>query len=156
MVQELNELGLYNAVYVPNSKPIFSIRRQKRDNRDFVKFIFLSRIHPDKGIREIIEACRILNKRNYQCNYCVDFYGAIENDLKNDFLSQISIFDNLQYMGILNLTDIKGYQQLSNYDVMLFPTYWDGEGFPGVVIDAYISGLPVIATEWNLNREVIA
>lgn len=38
---------------------------------------------------------------------------------------------------------------------MLFPTYYHGEGFPGNVIDAYNSGLPVIATDWLYNKEVV-
>ena len=37
----------------------------------------------------------------------------------------------------------------------MFPTTWKGEGFPGVIIDAYAAGLPVIATDWNLNKEII-
>lgn len=39
---------------------------------------------------------------------------------------------------------------------MLFPTYWSGEGFPGVIIDAYIAGVPVIASDWNFNKEVVS
>ena len=39
--------------------------------------------------------------------------------------------------------------------MMLFPTYWYGEGFPGIVIDAYIAGVPLIASDWNMNTEVI-
>ena len=38
---------------------------------------------------------------------------------------------------------------------MLFPTFWKGEGFPGVIIDAFVSGLPVIASDWNMNAEVV-
>lgn len=38
---------------------------------------------------------------------------------------------------------------------MLFPTFWKGEGFPGVIVDAFIAGLPVIATHWNMNVEII-
>jgi glycosyltransferase involved in cell wall biosynthesis len=38
---------------------------------------------------------------------------------------------------------------------MLFPTTWKGEGFPGVIIDAFIAGLPVIASNWNMNNEII-
>ena len=30
---------------------------------------------------------------------------------------------------------------------MLFPTYWHGEGFPGIVIDAFVAGLLVVATD---------
>ena len=43
----------------------------------------------------------------------------------------------------------------AHYDIMVFPTYWQGEGFPGVVVDALIAGLPVLASDWNLNSEVI-
>ena len=38
---------------------------------------------------------------------------------------------------------------------MLFPTYREGEGFPGVIIDAYISSLPVVASNHNFNSEFI-
>jgi len=38
---------------------------------------------------------------------------------------------------------------------MIFPTYWKGEGFPGVLVDAFVAGLPVIASDWNMNTEVI-
>jgi glycosyltransferase involved in cell wall biosynthesis len=37
----------------------------------------------------------------------------------------------------------------------LFPTYWKKKGFPGVIIDAIVAGLPVIATDWNMNTEII-
>ena len=37
----------------------------------------------------------------------------------------------------------------------MFPTYWHGEGFPGVIIDACITGLPVTASDWNMNSELI-
>ena len=155
MVRKLNELGLNNAVYVPNSKPIYSILRKKRNTLDFIKFVFLSRVHPDKGIPEIMEACEILNNKGFHKQYCVDFYGAIEDDYKDVFLESVTKYDNVRYNGVLNLTDISGYEKLADYDVMLFPTYWDGEGFPGVVLDAYMAGLPIIATDWNLNKEVI-
>ena len=38
---------------------------------------------------------------------------------------------------------------------MLFPTFWDGEGFPGTIVDAFSAGLPVIATDWNCNAEIV-
>ena len=38
---------------------------------------------------------------------------------------------------------------------MLFHTYWHGEGFPGIIIDAFVAGLPVVATDWSMNGELI-
>lgn len=47
------------------------------------------------------------------------------------------------------------YDILANYSAMLFPTYWEGEGFPGILIDAMIAGTPVIASDWGYNSEII-
>ena len=70
-------------------------------------------------------------------------------------MNQLKELKNVKYEGFLNLTNVSGYCKLSSFDVMLFPSYWAGEGFPGVVIDAYIAGIPIIASDWNLNKEVV-
>jgi glycosyltransferase involved in cell wall biosynthesis len=44
---------------------------------------------------------------------------------------------------------------LKQYYGLLFPTTYFGEGFPGTLIDAFSSGLPVIATDWHCNGEII-
>lgn len=156
MVRELNELGLNNVVCVPNFKPVDYVPSQKDCNASkLLHFVFLSRIHPDKGVKEIIEACGKLNMSGYSDKYCVDFYGPFDTDYQQEFNSLIEPFDNINYKGYLNLMNDSGYDNLSDYDVMLFPTYWDGEGFPGIAIDAYMSGIPIIASDWSMNKEVV-
>ena len=44
---------------------------------------------------------------------------------------------------------------LAHYDCMLFPTHYDGEGFPGVILEAYMAGIPVIASRWKFNDEFV-
>ena len=44
---------------------------------------------------------------------------------------------------------------LTNHLALLFPTHWDGEGFPGTIVDAYTAAVPVIASDWNANKELI-
>lgn len=39
------------------------------------------------------------------------------------------------------------------YDVVPDLLVW--RGFPGIVIDAYIASVPLIASDWNMNTEVI-
>ena len=41
------------------------------------------------------------------------------------------------------------------YFALLFPTHYEGEGFAGTLIDAYSAGVPVIASEWKYNSEVV-
>lgn len=156
MVAALNECGLTNVFYVPNSKPIlYTPTLTPKKEGDTYRFVFLSRVHPHKGIKEICDAVTILNQRGMQDRFIVDFYGRIDSDFEMDFQRMVATSPNMSYKGFLNLTTNDGYLQLSRYDAMLFPTYWSGEGFPGVVLDANMAGLPIIATDWNLNKEVV-
>lgn len=156
MVAALNECGLTNVLYVPNSKPIlYTPTLTPKKENELYRFVFLSRVHPDKGIREIREAVEYLNDAGYSDHFIVDFYGRVEPDYQTDFQHLIAKYPQVTYRGFLDLTKTEGYQTLSTYDAMLFPTYWDGEGFPGVVLDANMAGLPIIATDWNLNKEVV-
>lgn len=156
MKTELEKQGLKNVQVVPNFKPIsFHPSITPKIANESYRFVFLSRIHPDKGIKEIFEATKQLNEMGFQNEFTVDFYGKIEPGFKEIFYDAVSSFSNVTYKGFLNLMDNKGYEALSTYDVMLFPTYWNGEGFPGIVIDANMSGLPIIASDWSMNREVV-
>ena len=155
MVEELNKFGVKNVIYVSNSKYINYLPEIKKEKGDKTRFVFLSRIHPEKGCKEIIEAARQLNAEGMERNYIVDFYGAIAPNYECEFRNQLIDKSNLSYKGFLDLTSSSGYDLLSSYEVMLFPTYYDGEAFPGVVIDAFVAALPIIATDWHFNTEII-
>ena len=139
---------LINLKVISNFKLYPEINFIKNTISEDFKFVFVGRISQGKGITEIIKAIEILKLR--KINYCVDFYGPIEDNYRLNV-------EPLNYKGFLDFQgDPKtSYLKLSEYDCMLFPTYWIGEGFPGVIIDAFISGLPVIATDWNMNSEII-
>lgn len=153
MVSILQNAGLSNALYVSNSKPIYSIPLQDHKS-DTCKFVFISRIHPDKGIGLIFNCLSKINKEFGESVVSIDFYGLFDDDYAS-FKQEVESFPNAHYKGLLDLTNIEGYKVLASYDIMLFPTYYEGEGFPGVFIDAFIAGLPVLTTSWHYNSEVI-
>lgn len=157
MVDSLKESGLNNAVYVPNSKPIGHYSKKPPRQDDKTHFVFLSRIEEYKGCTDILSSVDALNESGYQGKFDVSFYGRSSEDpaYAGQFTSLVRSHPEVSYKGILNLRDVKNYDELASYDVMLFPTYWHGEGFPGVVIDAYIASLPIIASDWNLNKDVV-
>ena len=119
-----------------------------------MRFIFLSRINPHKGCDYILSVTEKLNQR-YSSLFEVDFYGEVAPDYFT-FTERIKGLANVNYNGFIDLRDYKNYDKISTYDAMLFPTYWHGEGFPGVLIDAFIAGLPVIASDWHLNGDIIS
>lgn len=155
MYKTLSECGLSNCIKVSNFKNIVSITKSVKKDSLF-RFVFLSRIHPAKGVDLIINAAQNLNEQGYESKFIVDFYGAFESDgYKDIFTDKIKNICNVSYKGFLDLMDNSNYVRLAEYDTMLFPTFWYGEGFPGVVVDAYIAGLPVIASDWNMNTEIV-
>ena len=154
MEETLNTCGFSNVLTIPNFKTIKYIPHKNGDNEIF-KFVFLSRITKPKGCDIILEASRKLNELGKEDRFSIDFYGPIDSNYKEEFLRRIDTIKNVHYKGFIDLRDTKNYDILASYDVMLFPTYWHGEGFPGIIIDAYIAGLPVIATDWSLNKDIL-
>lgn len=157
MVDSLKDSGLNNAVYVANSKIINHYGNKLPKQDDKTHFVFLSRVEEYKGCTDIINSIDALNKSGYQGRFDVVFYGRVSEDASyaQKFQAMVDERQDVEYRGVLNLRDARNYDELANYDVMLFPTYWHGEGFPGIVIDAYIASLPIIASDWNLNKDVI-
>lgn len=152
MVDTLKECGFDNAICVPNFKKITYLP-QKKQADNIVKFIFLSRITPHKGCDDILSATELLNQK-YHNRFLVDFYGEIASDY-HSFSNKVESLHNVSYKGFIDLRNNKNYDIISQYDAMLFPTFWHGEGFPGIMIDAFIAGLPVIASDWHLNKDIV-
>lgn len=157
MVDAMQKLGLTNVSCVPNFKKIEYIPKKKQNKDRKIHFVFLSRLDRAKGCDYILEAIEMLNNQGLSKQFDVTFFGKNTEDKEwlDSFVNKVSAITNAEFKGLLDLCRMSNYDVLSGYDVMLFPTYWDGEGFPGVLIDAYISSLPVIASDWNLNTDLV-
>lgn len=157
MQAQLEECEVKGVITLPNFKPITYYpdikERITTAGKRPLRFVFLSRIMPEKGCDYIMECAKQLNEMGLESQYIIDFYGAIAKTYEAVFMDKIDTLDNVSYKGFLNLRKNEGYDRLAGYDVMLFPTYWRGEGFAGVFIDAFISGVPMIASDWAHNRQ---
>lgn len=122
------------------------------------RFLFLSRITEKKGVPVIFEALRDERLSGCKGSFEVDFYGPLEKEYEDTFNELLRSEPNTRYKGYLDINnDTEGsYRVISTYHAMLFPTTWYGEGFPGVILDAMVCGVPVIASDWNMNSEVVA
>lgn len=143
MVSYFEKRGILNSIWLPNSrKPMENMRLERNYQK---KFVFISRIVPNKGVEEIIKAAEILPG-----GYIVDLYGPLNDSYYNE-----SFFDNRRasYKGALTPEQVESTLKL--YDVFLQPTYAIGEGYPGAIIEALGAGLPVISTNWKSIPEII-
>jgi len=152
----VDKLKLTNVFYLPNYKEIINKHEvydssNHRKYQDDLKFVFLSSIRNVKGIRTMLEAfMKILN--SYP-KATLDIFGPIREDFDIKLFEEIKPIRNIQYKGVVD--NDKVIETLKNYDVFLFPTEYSGEGFPAVLIEAYLSGLVVIASDINYNTEIV-
>ncbi len=117
-------------------------------NSSDVKLVFMARVQPMKGVDLLFEIDKRL--KNYGIkNVSIDIYGQILKSYEQVFFNKLDD-SNINYRGVIEPYDI--YNTLQAYDVMLFPTKYYTEGFPGTILDAYICGIPVVVTKW-LNAE---
>lgn len=156
--RELAFKGINNVIVCPNFKEIKSIRKINNiltPNRIGSKrrFVFIGRFIKDKGIEDIISAANILYSKGIT-DFKISFLGKITSEFDQSFFDKYSHL-NIEYNGFLNLYDKVNYKVLWQNDVLLFPTHFEGEGFPGVLIDAFISGLAIIATRFGANEEIL-
>ena len=58
-----------------------------------------------------------------------------------------------RYCGAVSPGDVP--EIIRQHDLLLLPTYWESEGYPGVILEAMQCGRPVIATRWAGIPEVV-
>ena len=154
--KDLHVLGIKNLHILSNLKRLNSLSLEdlKLYDAENISVCTFSRINKEKGIEDAVEAVEIVNKKLGGEYVHLDIFGLIQPGYEvtlNKILEEHS--KTVSYRGIVDYN--KTVEVLSQYFVLLFPTYYYGEGFPGNVADAYNSGLPIIATDWLYNRDVI-
>lgn len=154
--KDLEELGLERVYILSNLKQLNTLKPEQvqvcRDEQ--VKVCTLSRITESKGIAYAVEAVKLANEILGGNKIHLDIYGICPPEYQDTFDKLLA--DNSEFVSNGGIVDFdKTTETLKNYFAMLFPTYYYGEGFPGNVVDAYNAALPMIATDWNYNADVI-
>lgn len=161
MKKALEKRGMNNVRVLPNCKDlqIISIEDVAIVPEEPLKLVTFSRVMKEKGIEDAINATLCANKKIGKSVFELEIYGQIDSKQVKWFeeLSAKYQLDNpnscCRYKGVVPFD--KSTEVLKRAYTLLFPTYYEGEGFAGTVIDAYAAGLPVIASEWRYNTETV-
>ena len=130
-----------NTYWMPTTRK--RVNNTTPDNYDY-KFVFVGQVKYKKGIGEIIDVFSSLNDK-----YSVDIYGPLDEDINKE----IFCHKNITYKGLLATNEVQ--PTLALYNVMLMPTHFKREGYPGVIIEAFSVGMPVIATNVRGIKELV-
>ncbi len=156
LCENLERLGITNTMYMPNFKDL-SLSATSPDKAltldNSLRCVFMSRITPYKGVDIILDA--LDDERIKSKNITIDFYGEVDENYRARFFERLTKHDNVRYIGTLNFFDGSGQKALSKYHLSLFPTFWEGEGFPGAIVDSLAAGVPILTSDWRFNSEYI-
>lgn len=153
----LSNQGLSNVIVMPNSKKlnILSENNLIYCNDKPFKLCTFSRVIKEKGIEDAISQVVEFNDKYRDLIFKLDIYGQIDEEYKNEFENILKKYpDYIQYKGVIPFD--KSVDILKKYYALLFPTYYSGEGFAGTLLDAMSSGVPIIASDWKYNSEIIS
>lgn len=156
VVNELKDLGINNAVYVPNFKNLTKVNLvdEKLVYNEPFKFCTFSRVIKEKGTSDAIISISDINRQFGRIVVMLDVYGPVAEEYKSEFSKLLNEnSDCCFYKGTAPAE--QSVDILKNYYALLFPTFWSGEGMPGTVIDSFFAGLPIIARCWEFCLEMI-
>lgn len=149
--------GFDNLFIMPNFKnlPVLAENELVYTHRAPFAFCTFSRVMKEKGIEEAINAVTQLNAQTGYTVATLDIYGKIGLEYAERFAQLCAKFPPfIRYKGVVSPDE--SVQLLKNYFALLFPTYYAGEGFAGTLLDALAAGVPVIASDWKYNKEIVA
>ena len=152
-----NFKNIYNISSFSSKKPIshddLKIKNEIYDKGQY-RFCFYARIIREKGILLACDAISKISKNNPDKNISLDIYGeCLDKDLQEELNVIYQSNKNIRYCGVLN--DDNAIKTLSTYYSMLFPTFYKGEGTPHSIIESFMAALPVIASDWAYNSEIV-
>lgn len=149
-----NKWGFSNVDLFPNFRYFSNIQKKVNkaiDPDESLKLCFVSRIERSKGLDTMLAISKVWPLMQFPRKIKVDFYGQkVTDDYYDKNLIGIDMFE---YRGLILPSEV--CKTIESYDALIFPTHYEGEGCPGILVEAMSVGLPIIASEWKYNSEFV-
>lgn len=151
----LVEAGVTNCSVIPNFKnlSILCENELKVDVSEPFRFCTFSRVMKEKGIGDAVQVIEKINAQAGRTVCELDIYGYVDDSYAVEFEKLMAGQKASRYCGVVPFD--KSVEAIRDYYALLFPTYWKGEGFPGTLVDALSAGLPIVASDWNFNKDIV-
>ena len=152
----LEKQGFRNLHVMPNCKDLTALTESELvyNTAEPYRICTFSRVMREKGIEDAVEAVKAVNAHFGRTVYTLDIYGQVDPGQTEWFDNLKSTFpEGICYRGVVPFDG--SVEVLKDYFALLFPTYYEGEGFAGTIIDAFCAGVPVIASDWKYNAEIV-
>ncbi|WP_289054448.1 glycosyltransferase family 4 protein [Carboxylicivirga marina] len=112
------------------------------------KLLYVGRLSPEKGISEFLYSFKDLNLRDIGYTLTIIGDGEIR-----DALERYCIDNGLSKIVTFLGAKLRPWNDTLGYDVVVIPSHYEGFGLVGV--EATIHGIPIIANDLKVLREVL-
>lgn len=130
--------------WFPNVREVIDEKCEQTVNNP-IRLLYISQLMESKGLLDAISATELLGDE-----YHLSIAGPIVDEFLLDIIKGSK---NITYLGKVDPSVVSVLNR--SHDVFLFPTYYESEGYPGVLIEALAAGIPIVATNWRSIPEVI-
>lgn len=156
MKKALEAQGFRNVYLLPNCKnlTVLSEKELVMPAGAPYRLCTFSRVMREKGIGDAADAVISVNRELGYEAFSLDIYGQVDEGQTEWFAKLQQTFPPcIRYGGAV--PHDRSVEVLKDYFALLFLTYYEGEGFAGTLIDAFSAGVPVIASDWKYNAEIV-
>ena len=133
----------FTTAWLPNTRDMPPRRQAYR--KSCRRLLFLSRLLPEKGLPELMEAAR-----RFPASVRLSVFGP---EMPGFDVGTISLSRNAIYGGAVAPERVPAVME--EHDALVLPTRYYDEGYSGVVIEAFQMGLPVIVTRLPALQELV-
>lgn len=151
-LEQIRSLGFeVPGIIIPNGVDISEVKygHEVVFNVKHFTILFLSRIHPKKGIELLIEAASSLKEKNFKISIAGEGEEEYIHSLKK-LIKQKKMEERVELLG--GIYGNEKWELYKKADLFVLPTY--SENFGLVITEALAAGVPVITTSGTPWREL--
>jgi len=114
-----------------------------------VRVLYVGTVCESKGVLILLDACRLL--ANSEQKFHLDVVGGFQ---PADFQGRVQ--ERIRELGMESYVKIHGqktgdakWSMFAEADLFCFPSHYESEGFPCVLVEAMCFALPIVSTRWR-------
>lgn len=141
------ENGVQDEIVATEQEIEEKIKRIKNSSKR--KVLYLSNLMKEKGILDLLKASEELSEEEFEFNLA----GAIEPNIKDRIDEYLKKYPNkIIYHGIVSGKEKK--KLFLENDIFILPTYYENEGQPISILEAYATGCFVVTTNQGGIKDI--
>ena len=149
----LSRKNVNTPIFIPNWVDLEVFKNNdniKKENTKWLNFIFVWRLHPQKGLIYLIKAANLIKNKLKNTKFIIIWEWEEQSYLQNE-IEKLWIWDFFDFRWKKSWTDL--INEYYKADIFILPSLF--EWFPLTLLEAWACKLPVLATKVWENSNVI-